>query len=369
MENQTRVEPKEIFLTFLRLGVTAFGGPVAHIGMMEEEIVGQKKWITNEDFLDMLSISNLIPGPNSTELAISIGYRLGGVRGLVLAGTAFIFPAMAIVMAIGLLYLQYGALPELRNLLMGIQPVVLGIILLALYRLFTSTVKSKTALFTLSLLVVWLIFFRTQEIVILLAGAFLYYLFSLGGKKRVHGFLPPIALAALPLPTLFGTFFKIGALLYGSGYVLIAFLQSEFVERLGVLTKVQLMDAVAIGQVTPGPLFTTATFIGTIIAGPLGGVVGTVGIFLPSFLLVGFVMPQASKIRKSKVLSKVLDGVNIASLALLVSVTLKLIPSFVFDPFTVILFVMSGVLLFTGRVKSHWLILAGGVIGLVSGMI
>ncbi len=256
---------KEIFRTFLRLGLIAFGGPVAHIGLMEEVLVKEKKWIDSEKFLDLLSISNLIPGPNSTELAISIGYRLGGVRGLIAAGTAFILPAMALVMILALLYVQYGAMPQFAHILLGIQPVVLAIIFSALLRLFKKTITEPLAMLLAGTLVIWQLTLRPQEVLLLLAGALLYFCAKKVRQNRLN------AVGVLPLSVLFLTFLKIGALLYGSGYVLIAFLQSEFVDRLGVLTSHQLLDAVALGQVKPGPLFTTATFIGTILSGPVGG--------------------------------------------------------------------------------------------------
>lgn len=353
---------KEIFLVFLRLGLIAFGGPVAHIGLMEEVLVKEKKWIDSESFLDMLSVSNLIPGPNSTELAIAIGYKLGGVAGLLAAGTAFILPAMILVMLLGLLYVQYGSLPQLAHILTGVQPVVLAIILSALLRLFKKTVKEPLSVLLVAILVIWQLVFRPQEVWLLLAGAGLYF-----GAKKIR---PDTTLAVgfLPLSVLFLTFVKIGALLFGSGYVLIAFLQTEFVDRLGVLTSTQLLDAVALGQVKPGPLFTTATFIGTILSGPVGGIVATVGIFLPSFLLVGIIMPFAQKLRASGRLSLFLDGINIASLALFLAVTLRLVPEFIRSPLSVVLFLVSAWLVIGKEVKSHWMILGGALTGLIIGL-
>lgn len=355
----TQIRTKDIFTTFLRLGLIAFGGPVAHVGLMEEVLVNEKKWIDSESFLDLLSISNLIPGPNSTELAIGIGYRLGGVRGLLAAGTAFILPAMGIVMVLGMLYVQYGSMPQFAHILLGIQPVVLAIILSALLRLFKKTITEPAAILLAGLLVVWQLVFRPQEVLLLLAGAALYF-----GAKQVKPDRTN-AVGLLPLSILFATFLKIGALLFGSGYVLIAFLQTEFVDRLGVLTSTQLLDAVALGQVKPGPLFTTATFIGTILSGPVGGIVATIGIFLPSFLLMGLIMPFAARLRASKTLSVLLDGINIASLALLSAVTLRLVPAFIQSPVYAVLFLISAWLVIKKGVKSHWMILGGIVAGFV----
>lgn len=350
---------KEIFTTFLRLGLIAFGGPVAHVGLMEEVLVKEKKWLDSQTFLDLMSVSNLIPGPNSTELAIGIGYRLGGVKGLLAAGSAFILPAMTIVMGFALLYVRYGTMPLLTNILTGIQPVVLAIILSALLRLVKKTMTEPLAYLLAGLLVVWQLVWQPQEVLLLLGGAALYFLAKRVRANRLR------AVSLLPLSVLFATFVKIGALLFGSGYVLIAFLQTEFVDRLGVLTSKQLLDAVALGQVKPGPLFTTATFVGTILSGPVGGLVATVGIFLPSFLLVGIIMPFAQKLRASKKLSLLLDGINIASLALFTAVTLRLVPEFIRSPVSVGVFLLSAWLVIKKGMKAHWMILGGALFGVL----
>ena len=300
----------EVFALFLRLGFTAFGGPAAHISIMHDEVVERRKWLSHQEFLDLLGATNLIPGPNSTEMAIHIGYRRAGWPGLVLGGLGFILPAMLIVLALAWLYVRFGTLPQAGWLLYGIKPVVIAIIMQALWRLAPHGAPGPGQAHRWRLAVLVLYFLGVNELALLFGGGLLLHA---GGELlppapdelRQRCWLPLGGLATLTecrgcacspatpfsLPVLFLTFLKIGAVLYGSGYVLLAFLNAEFVERLGWLTESQLLDAIAIGQVTPGPLFTSATFIGYQLGGVPGALLATLGIFLPSFIFVRDLQP------------------------------------------------------------------------------
>ena len=292
-KEEKRYRLREIAGVFLRLGTVAFGGPAAHVSLMEEEVVRKRGWLSRDKFMDLYSLTNLIPGPNSTELAIHLGLERGGLAGLVLAGSLFILPAMAIVLLFAMLYTAYGQLPDMNGILYGIKPVILAIIVQALYRLGKSVLKNAASL-ALGILAAALSLMGVREIPILLAMGLAVMLaknrHKLMGKTYSVSFLPLGLLAnGLPvappmgLSSLFFTFLKIGSVLYGSGYVLIAFLETEFVHRLGVLSAQQLLDAVAVGQFTPGPVFTTATFVGYLIQGLPGALASTLGIFLQFF--------------------------------------------------------------------------------------
>ncbi len=347
----------EIARVFLKLGITAFGGPAAHIAMMEEELVAKRRWLTKERFVDLLGFTNLIPGPNSTELAIHLGYQRGGKNGLWLAGVCFIVPAMLIVLAFAYFYARFGQLPAVGRLLAGVKPVVAAIVLHALVRLFPSVVKGiaqgvlGAAVFALALL-------GFNQIGLLLVGGASLYLWHLFQNR------PGRLTAAEPfsLLALFLTFLKIGSVLYGSGYVLLAFLQAEFVRR-GLLTGAQMLDAVAVGQLTPGPVFTTATFIGYLLHGVPGGLVATLGIFLPSFLLVWLLHPLVEKLRRSEKLRHLLDGVNVASLALMGAVWVTLAKESLLSPIAAVIGAVSFALLYLRKIDSTWLILGGAAIG------
>lgn len=362
---------KEIFKIFLKLGTTAFGGPAAHVAMMEEELVNKREWLTREKFLDLYSATNLIPGPNSTELAIHISFEYGGVLGLFIGGISFILPALLIVLSLAFAYVKYGALPELVGVLDGIKPVIISIVLMALYRLGKSLLKNKLniVLFTFSLV---LVFLGLGEISILLYTGLLMYLYSFY-KNKINSFNPfgLLLLGATVNNTMgkmssykvFGIFLKIGSVLYGSGYVLLAFLESEFVNKYGVITQRELLDAVAVGQFTPGPVFTTATFIGYLIKGFSGAIAATIGIFLPSFLLVWLINPYINKLRNSKAFSGILDGVNVASLALMAGVIIKLGYNSINSILSLILFIISFGILYKTKINSAYLIFVGGLIG------
>jgi chromate transporter len=367
---------KEIAAVFFKLGATAFGGPAAHVAMMDDEIVRKRKWLEKDKFLDLYGATNLIPGPNSTELAIHLGFERGGWLGLFIAGAAFILPAMLIVLVFAMLYVKYGALPEVSSILYGIKPVIIAIVLQALIRLGQSAIKNTTT-GIIGAAVIVLSFLGINEILLLaLAGLSMVMVSNIPKIKgtKVSSFAPyliPLGLAVpqqlqgkgMSLSNLLLTFLKIGSVLYGSGYVLLAFLEADFVERLQVLNSQQILDAVAVGQFTPGPVFTTATFIGYLIKGTPGAVLATVGIFLPAFVLVLILNPIISKLRSSRLMSTILDGINVASWGLMAVVSWKLGVSAVIDVPTAILAVLSLFIVFKFKINSAWIVLFGGIAG------
>ena len=364
---------------FLKLGIIAFGGPAAHIAMMHDETVKRRKWLSEQEFLDLVGATNLIPGPNSTEMAIHLGYLRAGRLGLVVGGLCFILPAMLIVMILAWIYVQVGSTPQAEWLLYGVKPVVIAIIVQALWNLGRKAVKSPL-LAIIGMVVLGLYFFSVNEILLLFAGGlFMMAITNFKNLRRIPMglfLLPPSAgwkilassmLVSIPfsLPLLFLTFLKIGAVLYGSGYVLLAFLRADFVVRLGWLTDQQLIDAIAIGQVTPGPVFTTATFIGFILGGVSGAFLATLGIFLPAFIFVAISNPLIPRIRNSTWASGLLDGINVASLGLMAAVTWQLGRSSLIDILTVFIALVSLMLLIRFKVNATWLIIGGAIIGLV----
>ncbi|HEU4368632.1 MAG TPA: chromate efflux transporter [Methylomirabilota bacterium] len=367
----------EVVRLFLRLGLTAFGGPAAHIAMMRDEIVRRRRWVSDERFLDLLGMTNLIPGPNSTEMAIHLGYARAGWPGLLLGGACFIGPAMLIVLALAWAYVRYGALPAATWVLYGVIPVIIAVIAQAIWALGRAAIKGPLVA-AVGFAVLLLALAGGNELVLLFGGGVMVVLVRLARRCTAGAAalaaalgLPAAALgqgtvaaAGAGLGTLFLTFLKIGAVLYGSGYVLIAFLRNDFVNRLGWLTDRQLLDAVAIGQITPGPVFTTATFIGYLIAGTTGAILATVAIFLPSFVFVALSHPLLPRIRGSRGAAAFLDGVNVAALGLMAAVTWQLGRSAVVDWFTAALAVIAAVLLIRWRVNSAWLVLGGGAAGL-----
>lgn len=354
----------EIFKVFSRLGITAFGGPAAHIGMMDDEVIEKRKWLSRERFMDLIGATNLIPGPNSTELAIFLGYERGGVLGLLIAGVSFIFPAMIIILLFAIIYVKFGNIPQVSSILYGIKPIIMAVIIQALYRLGKSVIKNKISLL-LALGIFGLYYLGIKEIPLLLVSAVLMLLIS-NIKEIKDKFF---SIAIIPLSLLFFIFLKIGAVLYGSGYVLLAFLEAEFIDKYGLLTMEQLLDAVAIGQFTPGPVFTSATFIGYVLRGFPGAIFATIGIFIPSFIVVWALYPVIPKLRESKIMGAMLDGVNIGSLVLMTIVSLKLGLASLVDPLSVILFIISFLILIKYKVNSAWLIIAGGAIGWISSLI
>jgi chromate transporter len=343
--------------------------------MMHDETVKRRKWLSDQEFLDLVGATNLIPGPNSTEMAIHVGYLRAGWRGLIAGGTCFIVPAMLIVLLLAWVYVRLGSTPQAEWLLYGIKPAVIAIILQALWSLGQKAVKGATTA-AVAVIVVALYLAGVNEIALLFGGG-LAVMFAANFrriKKGIRGVFIPLgsvgvlSQVSIPfnLPQLFITFLKIGAVLYGSGYVLLAFLRADFVIRFGWLTDQQLMDAIAIGQVTPGPVFTTATFIGYVLAGIPGALLATLGIFLPSFIFVAISNPLISRIRKSAWVSGLLDGVNVASLSLMAGVTWQLGRASLTGPLPILVALGSFVLLMWFRVNSTWLIAGGGLIGLLS---
>ena len=362
---------KELALVFLRLGTTAFGGPAAHIAMMEDELVRRRAWLTREQFLDLVGAAALIPGPSSTEVAIYVGYRRAGWRGLLIAGLCFILPAALMVTAIAWAYVRFGRLPAAGGALYGIKAVIMAIVAQALVAFGRTAIKSRWMLVLGVAATVASVMGISPVVILLLAGAVWAAARTARRPKTGAGsLLWPGALggaivAASPtgLVKLFLVFLKIGAVVFGSGYVLLAFLRTDLVDQLHWLTESQLIDAVAVGQLTPGPVFTTATFVGYVVAGVPGAVVATIGIFLPSFVLVAVSGPLIPRLRRSRTAAAFLDAVNVASLALMAVVGAQLGRAAIVDVPTAILAVASAATLFRWRVNSAWLVLGGGVVG------
>jgi chromate transporter len=367
-DNRGSISQLAVF--FLRLGTTAFGGPAAHIAIMEDELVRRRRWLSREKFLDLLGASNLIPGPSSSELAIHIGYLQAGWRGLLVAGCCFILPAALMVSVLAWLYVHYGRLPAVSAILYGVKPVVIAVIWQALWGLGRTAVKTPF-LGLVGIFSVVLAFLGLHPLLVLLLAGCTAGLVTLAKTDiciaafRLRA-LPLFGLAGattVSLGSLFLVFLKMGMIVFGSGYVLLAFLHSDLVARLGWLTDSQLVDAVAVGQITPGPVFTTATFIGYLLGGIRGAVVATVAVFLPAFLLVAASGPLIPRIRKSKTAGTFLDGVNVGSLALMVQVSWQLGRASLVDAVTIVLALASIFFLLRLRLNSVWLILAGAVAG------
>lgn len=378
---------RELAALFLKLGTIAFGGPAAHIAMMEDEVVNRRRWLTREDFLDYLGATNLIPGPNSTELAIHIGHERAGVPGLLVAGACFILPAALIVTAIAWAYVRFGSLPASSAVLYGVKPVVIAVVVQALWRLGKTAMKTRT-LAILAVVATVAVACGVNELVVLfVAGAAMACIQVLrtrpdaGSTRGFATFLAPRKISAWLAPTAWGlgatatpvtllplflVFLKTGAVLFGSGYVLLAFLRADLVERLHWLTERQLLDAIAVGQITPGPVFTTATFVGYILAGARGAGVATTGIFLPAFVFVALSHRLIPVLRASKTAGAALDGINVASLALMAVVTWQLGAPALVDPLTIAIACVSLLLLTRFRVNSAWLVLGGAVVGLMA---
>ena len=316
-------ELKEVAKLFFKLGCIAFGGPAAHIAMMEDEVVRKRKWMTQEHFLDLMGVTNLIPGPNSTEMTMHCGHERGGIKGMFVAGISFILPAVTITMLFAWMYTEYGQLPEVEPFIYGIKTAVIAIILAAVYRLGKKALKT-TALGILGILTLTACIFGLNEIIALFSCGLLglaLYLIKKPSTKTLS-VLPFLFINLSKLKT-FLIFFKVGAILYGSGYVLFAFLDAELVAT-GLLTRQELMDAVAVGQFTPGPVLSTATFIGWQLNGFWGAILATVGIFLPSFVFVAILNPMMPKLRKSKTIAAVLDAVNIGAVAVIIAVCIEM---------------------------------------------
>jgi chromate transporter len=375
------VQAREIAGVFLRLGITGFGGPAAHIALMRDEFVRRRQWMKDDEFLEMVGIANLIPGPNSTELAMHIGSRQAGKRGLFVAGACFIIPAVVIVACIAWLYSEYGTSPAVIDVRYGVLPVIIAIIAHALTGLGRSTlVSSRNVVIASAAFVAYL--FNVHELIILVvAGIFaiaLSMIVKYWTERKTNGRTPlMVGIGLLPfgvaeksadikLWRLFLVFLEIGAVLYGSGYVLLAFLENQLVNELGWLTSQQLLDAVAVGQVTPGPLFSTATFIGWQVAGVWGSVVATVGIFLPSFVFVSLLVVIVPWVRRHTAIQTFINGVTIASLGLMAGVLVDLVDDALVDPFTIAIAAVSLMVLLISKVNTTWLVAAGVAIGVTN---
>jgi chromate transporter len=436
------VSVRSIILVFLKISFTAFGGHAAHLAMMEEEVVRKRKWITHEEFLDIISAANLIPGPNSTETALHIGYSLASWRGFFAAGLSFITPTIIIVTGVAMAYVKYGMLPATENILFWIKPVIMAVISLAIYRFSKTAVKSKLLLFMLLLACLASVFKITEIAVILVIGVLVMFInlgrvaelqflrfrrphdphvpavhcghssssaLNLFVRLRAHLFqqatffkkipgdfliklkkliakifsrdkfnslapssflLDPIIQASsctvsCDLPAIFLFFFKISAIIFGSGYVLYAFLYNDLVVNYQWISQAQLIDAIAIGQFTPGPVFTAATFIGYLLAGVPGALIASVGVFLPAFIYVAITSPFLSQMRQSKSLSFFLDGVNVASLALMIVVCFNLASAMLTNSLAISIFVVSLGISWRFKVNSAWLILVAAVLGFI----
>ena len=379
---------RELAGFFLKLGSIAFGGPAAHIAMMDNEVVRRRGWLTRQQFLDLLGAANLIPGPSSTEMAIYIGLVRAGWRGLIVAGICFILPAMMIVLALAVAYVQYGALPQVVWLLYGVKPVIIAIVIQALWSLGTKAVKGPLTA-AVGIAVVALSFLGVNVTLLLFAGGLLVMALSnlreaRAGRAGAAALAGPILLSASPtsaavaaagatapvsLWSLTAFFLKVGSILFGSGYVLLAFLRADLVQHWGWLTDQQLIDAIAVGQFTPGPVFTTATFIGYLVAGYPGAILATLGIFLPSFVLVAASHPVIPRLRRSAWAAGFLDGVNVASLGLMAAVTWQLGRAALVDGVTITLGLVATLAVFRFRVNSAWLVLGGGLVGLAFKML
>ncbi|MWB94963.1 chromate efflux transporter [Flavobacterium sp. GA093] len=363
---------KEIAQLFLKLGLIGFGGPAAHIAMMQQEVVAKRKWMSEQHFLDLLGATNLIPGPNSTEMAIHIGYDKGGWKGLLVAGMCFIFPAVFITGIFAWLYKQYGQLPEIQPFIYGIKPAIIAIIIGAIFPLAKKSIKSILLAF-IGIAVLVLSLFGIGEMYLMFgAGLFALGLFYIQDQKNItlQSFVPVLffqiannQLLSETNTRLFWMFLKIGAILYGSGYVLFAFLDTELVAN-GLLTRQQLMDAIAVGQFTPGPVFSSVTFIGYQINGLSGAVISTIAIFLPSFVLVALLNPLMKKMRNSKGLSASLDAVNIASVAIIIAVCFTMGKETITDWKTISIALISAIIVFKFKIiNSAFIVLGGALLG------
>jgi len=364
---ETKSNLKEVATLFFKLGSIAFGGPAAHIAMMEDEVVKKKKWMTHQHFLDLVGATNLIPGPNSTEMTMHCGHERAGWKGLIVAGVCFVFPAVAITMVFAWLYQQYGQLPNVEPFIYGIKPAVIAIILGAVYRLGKKALKNvQMGIFGVLTLVACLL--GVHEILALFACGFVglvWYLIQ-NSKNNLNSFSPilvlQVAVSASTLKILW-IFLKVGAILYGSGYVLFAFLDAELVGT-GLLSRQELIDAVAVGQFTPGPVLSTATFIGWQLGGFWGAIAATIGIFLPSFIFVSILNPFVPKMRKSKIFTAFLDAVNIAAVAVIVAVCVDMGKDTLTDWKTVLIALLSIICVFLfKKVNSAFIVIGGALIG------
>ena len=369
---------REAALLFLRIGTTAFGGPAVYIAIMQRETVRNRHWLDDQGFLDMVGATNIIPGPNATEMALYLGLVRAGWFGYILSGLFFIIPGVLVTLVLAWVYVTYGSLPQVGWVLYGVKPIVIAIIVQALWDLGRKAVKNAL-IAVVGIAVIVFYFLGFNEIALLFAGAGIVLLFSSWQHFVKRDFSALVLLPILKVPvvifsalkvqfnqvTLFLTFLKIGSVLYGSGYVLVAFFSSEFVQRLGWLTHQQLLDAIAVGQITPGPIASSATFIGYLIGGWPSALLATLAFFLPSFVFVALLSRVVPYIRKKWWSGAFLDGVNITSLGLMAAVTWTLGRAGITDWFTITLTVVALFLVFRYKINSTWLIFGGALLGVV----
>lgn len=371
---------------FLKIGFTAFGGPAAHIAMMRREVVEKRRWITDQHFLDLLGAANLFPGPTSSKVAMYVGLTHAGLPGLFAGGLGFLLPAMLMVLGLAWAYIRFSMTPAASWLLYGVKPVIIPIIILALWELGQEAVKGWLTAIT-GVVVLVLYFLEANLLLVLLGSGIAIMLIRNARRLKTMPVIVPVAgikhalsllavSVSFSLGLMFLTFLKVGVVMYGSGYTLFAFLQSDFIARLGWLSDQQLIDAIAIGQMTPGPLSTTATFIGYVLGGVPGALLGTLGIYIPSFIFVAISNPIVPRLRDSPWASGFLDGVNVAAVGLMAAVTLQLARAAftdaatgVIDPLTVVIGLAAAIALFRFKVDSAWLVLGGAVLGLLSAVV
>lgn len=362
---------KELAQLFLKLGFIGFGGPAAHIAMMQKEVVAKRKWLDEQHFLDLLGATHLIPGPNSTEMAIHIGHERAGVKGLIVSGLCFILPAVFLTAGFAWLYKEYGQLPEIQPFLYGIKPAIIAIILGAIFPLAKKSFKT-VQLAVIGLLVLILSLLHYNEIALLFGAGFVsLFWFSIKNKTTINKNWLPLGMLPLSQSTLiaasnwnlFLIFLKIGSILYGSGYVLFAFLDAELVAK-GLLTRTQLIDAIAVGQFTPGPVFSSVTFVGYQINGFSGALVSTLAIFLPSFVFVALLNPLVKKLRNSKSFSVFLDAVNVASVAIIIAVCIQMGTATITDWRSILIAIGSIFIAFNYKnINSAFLVIGGAFVG------
>jgi chromate transporter len=383
----TRVSYAELARFFLRLSLTAFGGPVAHIAMAEDEIVTRRKWLTRDHYLDLVAATNLIPGPNSTEVMIHVGYVLRGIPGAIVTGACFILPAFLLTLVLAVLYVSTGAIPQVESILWGIKPVIVAIIANVGYRLVGAALKNAALWALFIACIAAMVLLDMPEVIVMLAAGVVYAVYQTRGRFLrgntqtfapfflTHPLLQTVQATPASLFDIFFYFLKIGSVLFGSGYVLFAYIQQDVVDGFGWLSAQQLLDAIAIGQFTPGPVSTTTAVIGYIIAGLPGAIAATVGIFLPSFVLVILTAPLIPKMRQSAFLSAFLSGVNagvIAAILLtlvdLASASIRILDGTALSPVAIALALGALALLVRTKMNATWLILAGGIVGFVVGV-
>jgi chromate transporter len=367
----------EIATAFLRLGFIAFGGAVAHIAIMEEEFVRRRKWLSREEFIDRVGAVNLLPGPSSTEMVIYLGYMRGGVPGLLMAGAAFILPSAFLMLAFAWAYLRFGAIPQIAGVLWGVKPVIVVLIASAVWSLSKTALKSRE-LMVIAAIVLGLAAVKVPTLALLIGTGVAWIVANRFGQNPARGSVATLALgvagtsataAAITLGGVFVYFLKIGALLFGSGYVLLAVLREDLVTRFHWISESQLMDAVALSQATPGPFFTVATFLGYLFGGWRGAGLATLGMFLPAFAYVTLSANVLPRLRKSPTASAFLDGVNAAAVALMAFVGIQFAREAVVTPLAIVIALVSGLLLFRYKINSAWLILGGAICGLATKMI